>query len=183
MAEVFYAPRDRKSLDFTAFVLKKYYAQNDVRFFTSRHGKPYCDAPFYFSLSHTTRLIFLCVARGEAGVDAEETRRGGNFLSVKKRLSPCERAVADTSQAEFLKTWTRREATTKYLDLPVFSSFSRLVFKAENGAAACAEDLFPVYGKAPLPVELQTFELGGHFVSLCLTKGETVRNIRYIDGF
>lgn len=183
MAEVFYAPRAEKSLDFTARVLNTYYAQSDVRFFTSAHGKPYCDAPFRFSVSHTKRLIFLCVSRGEAGIDAEETRRGGTFGAIVKRLSPCERALAETSHGAFLKLWTRREATAKYLDLPVFSSFSRLVFQAENGSVACAERLFPVYDGAALPAELHTFELCGHFVSLCLTKGEPVREVRFINGF
>ena len=184
MADIYYAPRPEKSLDFASFVLHNYYALKNVRFFTSKHGKPYCDAPFYFSLSHTKRLIFLCVAGGETGIDAEDVRRRGNYSAIKNRLSPCERMLADTSDEEFLKLWTMREATAKYLDLPVFTSFSRLKFQARknDGERMRAEAFFPFFCGKALSVNISAFELDGHYVSVCLTHGENVEKIRFING-
>lgn len=186
MAEVFYTTRAAESLNFASYVLDKFYALKNVRFYKSEHGKPYCDAPVFFSLSHSKRVTFLCVSRAECGIDAEETDRRGDFVFIKRKLIPCERALADTSQAEFLKLWTRREATAKYLDLPVFTSFSRLTFQAEesgdNRATRAAATLPILSGKA-LPVTLRTFELGGHFVSVCLASGEEIEAVRFIDDF
>ena len=186
MAEVFYTPRAVASINFTSHVLSKYYALNNVRFYTSEHGKPYCRAPVFFSLSHTKGFSFLCVSRAECGIDAEKTDRRGDFVFIKRKLSPGERALADTAKAEFLKIWTRREATSKYLDMPVFSSFSRLTFQAEESGdtrTTRADSARPVLCGKPLPVTLRTFELVGHFVSVCLTNGETIDAVRFIENF
>ena len=183
MAEVFYATRAGKSLNFASYVLHKFYALKNVRFYQSKHGKPYCDAPVFFSLTHTKRLIFLCVSRAETGIDAEESSRRGNFDFIKKKLSACERALADFSSAEFLKLWTRREATTKYLDIPVFSSFSRLTFEKAAGGDMRADATFPCFNGKTLPVSMFTLEIDGHYVSVCLAKGEKIEAVRFINNF
>ena len=181
MAEVFYAPRAVKSLNFASYVLDKFYALKNVRFDKSKHGKPYCDAPVFFSLTHTKRFIFLCVSRAETGIDAEESSRRGNFGFIKKKLSACERALAEVSPAEFLKLWTRREATAKFLDLPVFSSFSRLTFETDVRGDVRADATFPCFNGKRLPVSVRTIEIDGHFVSVCLTKGEKIEAVRFIN--
>lgn len=183
MAEVFYATHAGKSLNFASYVLHKFYAQDTVRIYKSEHGKPYCDAPVFFSLTHTKRLIFLCVSRTETGIDAEESSRRGNFDFIKNKLSAYEHAIADISSAEFLKLWTRREATTKYLDIPVFSSFSRLTFETDAGGDMRADATFPCFNGKTLPVSVFTLEIDGHFVSVCLSKGEKIEAVHFINNF
>ena len=178
MAELYYAKRSGTSADFVAFVLKRYYGYDNVRFSRNENGKPFCDAPLEFSLSHTDDFFFLGVSENEIGTDAENMFRRGNFDPIIARLSAEEQRKVASSREEFLKLWTMREATAKYLSMPVFASLKRLCFLPdENGN----EDLRPVLDGAPLNVTIERIETENCFVCLCMRKNEKIETIVRAD--
>lgn len=174
MADIYYAERSGSSEKFVAFVLDTYYGYRNVRFFRERSGKPRCDAPLNFSLSHTKKYFFLSVSKNETGIDAEDSRRTGNFSAILSRLDQKEKSTAEKSPQNFLRLWTMREALAKYLSLPVFSSLKRLALPVEN-------DLSPILlDGAPVEAIVHTFFIEEHFVSVCTSKGETTKNVNYV---
>ena len=177
MIELFYAPRRGSSKAFVARVLGEFYGFENVTFSRSATGKPRCDKPVFFSLSHTQNCFFLAVSNKEIGIDAENLSRRGNFTAITARLPEAERARALASSEEFLKIYTKREATAKFLGKPVFAVFSKIAV-----APCCGEPQaeFVYLNGEKLPVILRTLEISGHAVSICATEGETVGKTEYL---
>lgn len=187
MTDIFYAPRLGSSRDYTARVLGKFYGFENVIFSRSATGKPRCDKPVFFSLSHTKEYFFLSVSQKETGIDAENLSRRGDFSAIISRLPEPERASALASSEQFLKIYTQREAIAKYLAKPVFSLLPKIsVLPIDGGDFGCSDDNGD-FGKVflsgePLPAIVRTFCLAGHAVSVCLAAGETLGKIRYLEG-
>lgn len=177
MTELFYAPRGGTSRDFVSRVLGDCYGFGNATFSRSASGKPLCDAPVCFSLSHTREYFFLAVSEKEVGADAESLSRRGDFSAIISRLPESERARALASPEEFLKLWTEREAVAKYLSAPVFSVFGKITLE-------CGEDtkrrVF-LNGKE-LPVRLFSAEIAGHAVAICAENNEQFGKIHYLQG-
>lgn len=96
MTELFYAPRGGTSRDFVSRVLGDCYGFGNATFSRSASGKPLCDAPVCFSLSHTREYFFLAVSEKEVGADAESLSRRGDFSAdyfaaarKRTRARPC----------------------------------------------------------------------------------------------
>lgn len=178
MTDIFYAPRLGSSRDYTARVLGKFYGFENVIFSRSATGKPRCDKPVFFSLSHTKEYFFLAVSQKETGIDAENLSRRGDFSAIISRLPEPERASALASSEQFLKIYTQREAIAKYLAKPVFSLLPKISVLPIDGS-----DFGKVFlSGEPLPAIVRTFCLAGHAVSVCLAAGETLGKIRYLEG-
>lgn len=178
MTDIFYAPRLGSSRDYTARVLGKFYGFENVIFSRSATGKPRCDKPVFFSLSHTKEYFFLAVSQKETGIDAENLSRRGNFSAIISRLPEPERASALASSEQFLKIYTQREAIAKYLAKPVFSLLPKISVLPIDGG-----DFGKIFlSGEPLPAIVRTFCLAGHAVSVFLAAGETLGKIRYLEG-
>lgn len=178
MTDIFYAPRLGSSRDYTARVLGKFYGFENVIFSRSATGKPRCDKPVFFSLSHTKEYFFLAVSQKETGIDAENFSRRGDFSAIISRLPEPEHASALASSEQFLKIFTQREAIAKYLAKPVFSLLPKISVLPIDGG-----DFGKVFlSGEPLPAIVRTFCLAGHAVSVCLASGETLGKIRYLEG-
>ena len=80
-------------------------------------GKPYFPhSPWHFSVSHTTRRVFVALGRENVGVDAEELDRNISLKLADKVLSPMERAQFDAAQDKrkaLLTFWVLKEASVK----------------------------------------------------------------------
>ena len=176
MTDIFYAPRLGTSRDFTARVLGEFYGFENVIFSRSAMGKPRCDRPVFFSLSHTKEYFFLAVSQKETGIDAENLSRRGDFSAIISRLPAPERARALASPKEFLKIYTQREAIAKYLAKPVFSLLPKI------SVVQCGDFCKVFLSGEPLPATVRTFCLAGHAVSVCLAEGETPGKIHYLEG-
>lgn len=190
MTDIFYAPRLGASRDFTARVLGEYYGFENVIFSRSAAGKPCCNQPIFFSLSHTKEFFFLAVSQKETGIDAESLSRRGDFSAIISRLPAPERARALASPEEFLKIYTQREAIAKYLAKPVFSLLPKISALPCDGGDFVGEnhnendgfgDSCKVFlSGEPLHAIVRTFCLAGHALSVCLAAGETPGKIKAI---
>ena len=191
MMDIFYAPRLGASRDFTARVLGEFYGFENVIFSRSATGKPRCDRPVFFSLSHTKEYFFLAVSQKETGIDAENLSRRGDFSAIISRLPAPERERALSSPEEFLKIYTQREAIAKYLAKPVFSMLPKISVLPCDGGDFGGEnqnenDGFGDFGKVflsgeELPAIVRTFCLAGHALSVCLAADETPGKIMAIS--
>jgi len=103
-----------------------------LSFHLGAHGKPALDPPaISFNLSHSGGLALYAVAHNAVGVDVEIDRGDRDSLAIAKRvLGLHEAARLQTLQPperrrEFLRAWTRHEATTKCLGLPLLGNEAR----------------------------------------------------------
>ena len=80
-------------------------------------GKPYFpEATWHFSISHTPRHVFCCLAPVNVGIDAEETDRQVDLKLAGRYFSPEEQhllAAADDPRQAFLRLWVLKEAYAK----------------------------------------------------------------------
>ncbi len=97
-----------------------------LRFHAGPHGKPALDPPaISFNLSHSGDLALYAVAHKAVGVDVELDRGERNSLAIAKRVLGEHQAARlqalepDERRHEFLRAWTRHEATTKCFGLPL----------------------------------------------------------------
>lgn len=80
------------------------------------NGKPYlADNPdTYFSITHSDKWVFLAVADGEIGIDAQAPRKVCPRLAARS-TSPEELAwVKENTEPHFTRLWTMKEAYLKY---------------------------------------------------------------------
>lgn len=173
MINVFYGKKTISSQQLVARILKEYYSLTDVRFYRTKSGKPTCDAPVRFSLTHTGDLFFLAVCTdGEVGIDAEYVDRRGDRRAILKRLSDQERDFANQSDENFLRLWTQRECICKYLSIPVFTSFSSLVVYPQQ-----------TFHRQKLSANVTTQLLRDCFVSLCFPIDEKIGDFIALPPF
>ena len=83
----------------------------------TEQGKPYfLDSELHFSLSHTKRHAFCCLAEKNVGLDAEEADREISMRLAERWLSPSERgrlAGAEDPRTALLRLWVLKEAYSK----------------------------------------------------------------------
>lgn len=80
------------------------------------NGKPYlADNPdTFFSITHSDKWVFLAVADGEIGIDAQAPRKVCPRLAARS-TSPEELAwVKENTEPHFTRLWTMKEAYLKY---------------------------------------------------------------------
>lgn len=126
-----------------------------LRFRAGPHGKPALDPPaISFNLSHSGGLALYAVAHNAVGVDVELDRGDRNSLAIAERVLGEQEAARlkalgpDRRPHELLRAWTRHEATTKCLGLPLLGNQARPqtppwildLDATDEGAAAVALD-------------------------------------------
>jgi 4'-phosphopantetheinyl transferase len=93
----------------------------ELRFVAGEHGKPALPGgEVCFNLSHSAGLaLYAFSSSGAVGVDVELHRRSIDAIGLASRMfgsevaSELERLEAPAREREFLRLWTRREATIK----------------------------------------------------------------------
>lgn len=78
-----------------------------------RKGKPYCDLPIDFNISHSKDMV-VCALSADArvGVDTEWIREL-SIESFQRLLNPRERAWVGKNKRRFFEIWTQKEAVVK----------------------------------------------------------------------
>jgi len=86
----------------------------------TENGKPYIDAPVYFSYSHSRRAyLFGLSKQGEIGLDIECAENPRDFLTLSKRYFHKDeyqqmKALPEQDRGHFFyRLWTRKEAWCK----------------------------------------------------------------------
>lgn len=112
------------------------------RFEEGRYGKPEVagDDELRFSLSHTSRLVAVAVARRiDCGLDVETTDRTTDVVRLARRaLAPAERAAMmalppSDRPACFFRFWTLKEAYVKARGLGMTVEFDQIPFELRAG--------------------------------------------------
>ncbi len=93
-------------------ILSTYHALPSVEILYTENGKPYVEAPIYFSLSHTESLICLAVSEKEVGVDMERIDRAVDFPVIASRYFPYR---SPKTKEEFLELWVQMESAVKFI--------------------------------------------------------------------
>jgi len=103
-----------------------------LSFHLGAHGKPALDPPaISFNLSHSGGLALYAIAHNPVGVDVELDSGRLNPLAIARRVLGEHEAARlqalepGLRRREFLRAWTRHEATTKCLGLPLLGNEAR----------------------------------------------------------
>lgn len=93
----------------------------------TEHGKPYFSAKNApcFSLSHTRGLAVAALSEEPCGVDLEAFREKLDTQALSKRFFSEEDQVALKVHGDFLALWTKKEAVTKLLGIPLTETLSK----------------------------------------------------------
>ena len=86
----------------------------------TENGKPYTDAPIYFSYSHSRQTYLYGLSKhGEMGLDIERTDKKRDFMTLSKRYFHADeykkiKALPSPDRAAlFYRLWSRKEAWCK----------------------------------------------------------------------
>ncbi|MBE7067754.1 MAG: 4'-phosphopantetheinyl transferase superfamily protein [Clostridiales bacterium] len=158
MEKIFYtnATEFPNSDAFVLYLLKKYYGKASATISRNENGKPFLDAPLFFSVSHTKTYLFVAFSKENIGIDAEIVNRKTEFQTIIKKFPPLERKEILTQQ-DFLRHWTVRESAIKWLGGSIAKDLTKLSFY--NGKLK--------YGNVELPVQLSFLNLANHFLCVC----------------
>ena len=116
----------------------------DWRFVANQWGRPDIDpahglGDLRFNLSHTDGLIAVALARGELGVDVEDTWRRSHTDQIAEHFfAPAEvqalRALpADRQHGRFFELWTLKEAYIKARGMGLAISLHRFAYALDPG--------------------------------------------------
>lgn len=131
----------------------------DWRFVVNGYGRPDIDpehglGDFRFNLSHTDGLVAVAVARGELGVDVEDTWRRSHTDQIAEHFfAPREVAglrslPQERQHGRFFDLWTLKEAYIKARGMGLAISLHRFAYDLDTGPAiALAID--PELGDSP----------------------------------
>ena len=93
----------------------------------TERGKPYfsADGAPYFSLSHSGGLAVAALSNEPCGVDLEVFRDRLDTNALAKRFFSEKDQAALNSHGDFLALWTKKEAVTKLLGIPLTETLSK----------------------------------------------------------
>lgn len=127
----------------------------------TKEGKPYAlGNPAYFSLSHSGGVCVIAVSDEPVGTDAEVPTEKAH-PAVLRSFSDRERREI-SSESDFLRHWTAREAYAKMLGARLWDMLKYLEFYGGN--------LFA--GGSPVPEKITFFYERGAIIALCAKNTE-----------
>lgn len=134
-------------------------APRDWQFVNNAYGRPDI-APAHglgdlrFNLSHTDGLVAVAVARGELGVDVEDTWRRSHTDQIAEHFfAPAEvaglrRLAQERQHGRFFDLWTLKEAYIKARGMGLAISLHRFAYDLDTGPAI-ALTIDPELGDTP----------------------------------
>lgn len=108
-----YIDNKRKNKDFLLDLINKKFGYKNVNIIYNENGKPYLEKnELYFNISHSDKYTVYVFDNKEIGVDIEEIRDYDNILNNALNINV-------STNEEFFKEWTKREAIIKYKGLTI----------------------------------------------------------------
>lgn len=161
MEKLFYAHKTTfpSSEDALRHVLSHYLGCPSAKIVKNEHGKPFVENvkdKLFVSVSHTENLLFIAVSSENVGLDAEPIDRQTDYAPIVKRFPLEERAEIKTT-ADFLRHWTAKEATVKWLGGTLAHDLKKLSFI--NGVLQ--------YDGIDIPIFVTEKIIENHFVTVC----------------
>jgi 4'-phosphopantetheinyl transferase len=119
-------------------------APADWRFHHNSHGKPFvAGSSFHFNLANTRGLVVCAVSRQEVGVDAEDTSRNTETITIADSFfSPAEvralkRLPPEHHRERFFSYWTLKESYIKARGLGLAIPLADFSFELDEGDGIC----------------------------------------------
>ena len=157
MGKIFYADSSAyTSEEAIKKILFEFYGIKSVTILRTKNGKPYLKNGPFFSVSHTTKMLFVAFSSANIGLDAELLSRKPNYISILKKFQEAE-CKEITSPEDFLKHWVVKESAIKYLDGTLARDLQKLAFIQNH----------LTYKDAELSAKIGIFHFAGHIVSVC----------------
>lgn len=105
-------------------------SSTDLTIVRSENGKPHFSSlPFHFSISHSKDLCAVALSDSSIGIDVEFANTGKDILAISERFFALEEHLkisqSNSSEEDFLLTWTKKEALAKLSGLVLSSICSR----------------------------------------------------------
>lgn len=150
-----------------------------LSFRRTEHGRPILDdaGDLRFNLTNCVDFVACAVVRGrEIGIDAEPLARGDEVLGVAEVVfTPFERKRLSelpllASRRRAVELWTQKEAYMKARGLGMSLPADRFEVECSEGARPALRFLPPIED-VPSRWVLETLEIEGHLVSLCVEVG------------
>ena len=169
MLKVFYAKRKDyfSSTELLKKILSEYFSIFEYTITKNENGKPFLVfensqlKQLFFSVTHTNLAYFIAISNENIGIDAEPTSRKTNYSSILQKF-PMEERERVSNTSDFLKLWTVKEATIKWLGGSIAKDLKKLAFIEKKLTLNGLE----------LPISIQEIEVCEHFISICKEKTE-----------
>ena len=164
MEKIFFIdnPTQISSLDIVKRILADHFGVLNASICRTEKGKPYLDgieAPLFFSITHTKKLLFVVFSDTNVGADAELLSREVNYQAILRRFPIKEKEEICSTQS-FLCRWTIKESAIKWLGGTIAHDLEKLSYKDET--------LFYQDEAIPARITARLFE--GHVLSICCEK-------------
>lgn len=143
-------------------LLREHFNVSNARILRTENGKPYVDGcPLFVSVSHTNDLLFLVFSDENVGLDIESLDRDVLCAPIIKKFHITEREEI-TSAELFLRHWTAKEATVKWLGGTLAKDLYKLDFT--DGQMR--------YGEILLPLHFTFFTIENYLLCICAERLE-----------
>ena len=170
MLKVFYANRRdySSSTELLKKILNEYFSIFEYTISKNENGKPFLSfkntqmKQLFFSVSHTDIAYFIAISNENIGIDAEPVSRKPNYLPILQKFAVEERERI-FSVSDFLKIWTVKEATIKWLGGSIAKDLKKIAY---------IENKLTING-LELPISIQEIEFFDHFISICKETSES----------
>lgn len=161
MEKIFYTTTNAYPDSKTAllFVLRNFFGIENAEVMKNENGKPFLSNtsyPLHFSISHTKNKLFIAFCNENVGIDAEDKNRQTQYSSIIRKFKATEREEI-VSLYDFLRHWTVKEATIKWLGGALSHDLNKLDFIKNT----------VYYKEIPLPVVCSQLHFEDCILSVC----------------
>jgi phosphopantetheinyl transferase len=146
------------------FVLREFLGIENAEISKNENSKPFLirtPYPLHFSISHTNNKLFIAFCDENVGLDVESLDRDVLCAPIIKKFHITEREEI-TSAELFLRHWTAKEATVKWLGGTLAKDLYKLDFI--DGQMR--------YGEILLPLHFAFFTIENYLLCICAERLE-----------
>ena len=171
MVNIFYAKRTEfdSSYEMLKRILNERFSIFEYEIFKNENGKPFLRlenatsaASLFFSVSHTKSAYFIAISDKNIGIDAEKCSRITHYASILRKFPEPEQSIVE-NDTDFLRLWTAKESTIKWLGGTIAKDLGKLGYL--NGQVT--------FNGLELPLHITQMQLFEHIVSVCTEETET----------
>ncbi len=144
-------------------ILLRDYQIFDAVILRNTNGKPYLKneqaSSLFFSITHTQKKIFIVFSDENIGIDAESLSRKVHYSAIIKNFSSVEKEEISSTK-DFLKHWTAKECTIKWLGGSISKDLKKLSYTHQ----------IMRYEDSDLPINIIFLEHNNTLLAICSSK-------------
>ncbi len=154
-------------------ILAHDYQITNAAILRNENGKPYlkngASKKIFFSITHTFDYIFIAFSKENIGIDAEPLSRQVHYSSIIKKF-PFEEQTEILSTLDFLRHWTAKESTIKWLGGSIAKDLKNLSYLKKciqyKGLSLPIKIIFLEYNHNLLALSTSNVDLQPQFIHL-----------------